>query len=165
MEIPTDTGSDESGLKTVSEAMGDAEYAIYYRFGIRTQKFDVGERDHVLNEDGETLCNHSVAVAGGENVKPLSEVTDWEWSFIEAPGSNLCYDCHEKADHLQLFPEDFTVHTSPFPCPECEEPTEGVEFFMGRGIAIHEDGREHEFDQYLYDKWRRGEWPEKRTKE
>jgi len=149
--------------------MEDDDFAIYYRSGFRTTLFglsgtstNIGRRDHIITEEGETLCDNRASVYTSD-AKPFSEVTDWEWRFITTRGSNLCLNCWKIADKYDLFPDDVPGEVPEFPCPQCGEEVhaiKGIGYSVGVPTVVHDDGRHHEFDSEIYDEWRRGEAPD-----
>lgn len=157
-----------------SERMEDDDFAIYYREGLRTTLFsptcnatNIGRRDHILTDEGETICDSTARVILSD-AKAFSKVTDWEWRFITARGSNLCFNCQQIAEDYDLFPVDVPEGVPKFPCPECGEKEDAIEnigYDTGVPIVVHQQEHtdrniHHEFDFEIYDEWRRGEAPD-----
>ena len=168
---PLKNNNENTDYVPFSERMEDDDFAIYYRNGLRTQLFsptcnptNIGHRDHILTEDGETICDSTARVITSD-AKPFSEVTDWEWSFITTYGSNLCVNCLKIADDYDMFPDDVPEEVPEFPCPECGEKEDAIEnigYAAGVPIVVHQKEHldrdiHHEFDYEIYDEWRRGE--------
>jgi len=124
-------------------------FHIYYRWY---------NKDHIV-QDGDTLCHYSVNVPipQSEDLKPLSGVTDHEWSLILARGSNFCTLCYNMAQGRGIFPDRDFGEPPKFPCPECGDEASRITVIMGIASVDHEDGRYHQIDFSEYQDWRRGE--------
>ena len=126
----------------------EVPFYIYYR---RSNK------DHVV-QDGDTLCGNTVNVPGphSDSLKPVSEVTDHEWSLILSRHTSFCNQCWGVARRKGLWPEESPQQPPSFTCPECGDSVESINEMVGVTMVEHPDGRTHEIDRDSYENWRRG---------
>jgi len=140
------------------ETTHSSSFHIYYRMQGTTGT--PSPRDHII-KDGEALCNYGVSVPDEDVLKPVSEVSAFEWAVFLGEHSNLCDDCAVSLDYYDVVPSDLPEPPE-FSCPACGETADSIDFTFDMAAIHHKSGGTsfassfdtHEIPRERYDMWR-----------
>jgi hypothetical protein len=137
------------GRWLIENASREHPFYIYYR---------TSNKDHIV-QDGDTLCSHNVRIPRPESdrLKPFSKVTDKEWSLILSVKYGFCSQCYGIAGRKDIWPEKDSDDPPSFSCPKCGDSAESIISKGDIEIVEHSDGRSHEVQRHVFERWRRGE--------